>query len=39
MEWLGFRYLQLHRFGEAPGTLAGASTPADPEIEPVLEPV
>jgi hypothetical protein len=36
MDWLGFRYLQLHRFGEAPGTLE--STPAA-EVETELEPV
>jgi len=32
MEWLGFRYLLLHRFGEAPGKLAVESAPA--AIEP-----
>lgn len=38
MEWLRFRYLQLHRFAEAPGTLAGASTPAEPKVEPEFAP-
>jgi deazaflavin-dependent oxidoreductase (nitroreductase family) len=38
MQWLGFRYLRLHRFAEAPGTLAGAPTPAEPAVEPAFEP-
>jgi deazaflavin-dependent oxidoreductase (nitroreductase family) len=37
MAWLGFRYLQLHRFAEAPGTMTGATEPTA-EIEPELVP-
>jgi hypothetical protein len=34
MAWLGFRYLQLRKFAEAPGTLTGATeTTAEPEPE------
>jgi hypothetical protein len=41
MDVLGFRYLQLHRYGEAPGTLTGVATAAEDEAEPeaALEPV
>jgi hypothetical protein len=46
MEWLGFKYLQLHRFAEAPGRLIAAAASTDvaevetpePEVEPELAP-
>jgi deazaflavin-dependent oxidoreductase (nitroreductase family) len=45
MVWLGFQYLQLHRFAEAPGTFSDVAelpdivTSAEAEIEPGLVPV
>jgi hypothetical protein len=38
MVWLGFNYLELHRFAEAPGTLVVAEKEPTPEIEPEPEP-
>jgi len=38
MEWLGFEYLALHRFAEAPGALSVTTETAEPEIEPELVP-
>jgi hypothetical protein len=41
MQWLGFQYLQLHRFGEAPGTLIMPVSRTDAvsaEVEPELMP-
>jgi hypothetical protein len=37
MVWLGFDYLVLHRFAEAPGTLVVAEKEPTPEIEPEPE--
>jgi len=37
MLWLGFDYLVLHRFAEAPGTLVVAEKEPTPEIEPEPE--
>jgi hypothetical protein len=34
MDWLGFRYLELRRFGQTEGTLEGASTAVEIEAEP-----
>ena len=45
MDWLGFQYLQLHRFAETPGTLIaattrveGSGTAIETEIKPELLP-
>jgi deazaflavin-dependent oxidoreductase (nitroreductase family) len=37
MVWLGFNYLELHRFAESPGTLVIAEEALTPEIEPEPE--
>jgi len=37
MVWLGFDYLVLHRFAEAPGTLVVAEKEPTPEVEPEPE--
>ena len=38
MNWLGFQYLELRRFAEAPGTLAASVDAAKAEVEPELLP-
>jgi deazaflavin-dependent oxidoreductase (nitroreductase family) len=39
MEWLGFRYLLLHRFAEGPGSLASIPEPSSSRIADEVVPV
>ena len=38
MVWLGFAYLELHRFAEEPGSLVAVEEPAEFDVEPELVP-